>query len=219
MTIAPTFSKTIAGAALSDPLTGGGAGIDFGQVIVGKYCPLVDQASNTGWAVVYVRHNAVVDPITDCQLFIEPYDQTYGGAAANPTADFNTLKSKGAASSTVANNDGSGGGLRVEMDADIPGTLGAAAFLASRPQSKIFGKASLGIDLPSAYPIHVDAMVLNSAGNPVDAIAPETGKIGKTGDANLGDRASLKFRYYLESNALNGGVIQGKLSMGFAYSA
>jgi hypothetical protein len=208
-----TLSKTLGGSMIADTLAGGSAGLDLGSVVNGEYAPIISKTSNTGWQSLYIRHNATVDPITSVKSYVAAYSGTYGGAGANAAADFATLKAKGLASGASANNaDGLSSGLRIEMDADLGGTLGLSAFEGSRAQVKIYGDGSGsstdGIDLASAFDLHVDALVYNNAGTAVDATTPVTGKIGKSGDTVLGDVALVKLRYYLESAAPDGGVLQ-----------
>lgn len=219
MSVSLTVSKTLGGAAVSDTLAGAGTGVDFGSVVSGQYVPIISQSGNTGWQSLYVKHNAAIDPITAVKTFIAVFSQTYGGAdtAAN---DFTALKAKGAASGNSANNnDGLSSGLRVEHDIDLASTLGASAFNGTRAQVKIYGKSSLGQDLASGYDLHVDALLFNNAGTPVDATVPVTGKIGKTGDTVLGDTAFIKLRFYLETAAPNGGYLQWDYVFAYSFTA
>lgn len=221
MTVTLTVSKTLGGAAVSDTLAGAGTGVDLGSVVNGEYCPIISKAANTGFQRIYVRHDATIDPITAVGTFIAAYSQAYGGAGANAAADFATLVAKGTASGNNANNgDGLSSGVRVEHDADIPGTLGANAFLGTRAQVKIYGdNGTDGIDLASAFDMHVDAAIYNNAGTPVDATTPVTGKIGKLADTVLGDVGLFKLRYYLEQAATNGGIIQWDWVIKYSYTA
>lgn len=210
MAVQLTVAKTLNGSGVADSLAGAGTGVDLGSVVNGEFVPIIDKTANTGWQDLFIRHDAVDDQITDVGTYIAEYSQTYGGAAANAAADFATLVAKGFASGNSANNnDGLSSGLRIEHDADIPGTLGANAFLGTRAQVKIYGDNNTdGIDLASAFDLHVDACVYNNAGTETDATTPVTGQIGKSGDTVLGDRAHIKLRYYLEEAAPDGGVIQ-----------
>lgn len=221
MAVLLTIAKTIAGSAVADALAGGGSGVDLGSVVNGEYAPIASKAANTGWQDLFIRHDATVDPITDFGTYIAEYSQAYGGAAANAAADFATLVAKGNASGNSANNnDGLSSGLRIEHDADIPGTLGASAFDATRAQVKIYGDNNTdGIDLASAFALHVDACVYNNAGTEVDATTPVAGQIGKTGDTVLGDRAHVKLRYYLEDAAPDGGIIMWDWVCKYSFTA
>ena len=220
MAVNLTISKTLGGSAVADSLAGGGSGLDLGSVVNSEYCPILSKSANTGSQALYVKHNATVDPITDCGTYIAPYSGTYGGAAANAAADYATLKAKGSASGNSANNsDGLSSGLRIEHDADLGGTLGLSAFDGTRAQVKTYGKSDLGIDLASAFDLHVDALIYNNSGTAVDATTPVTGKIGKAGDTVLGDTAALKLRYYLEDAAPDGGIIQWDWVFKYSFTA
>lgn len=219
MSVSLTVSKTLGGAAVSDTLAGAGTGVDLGSVVNAEYTPIISKAANTGWQSLYVRHNATIDPITEVKTFIQQFSQTYGGAQTAAT-DFTTMQSKGAASGNSANNaDGLSSGLRVEHDADLGGTLGASAFNGTRAQVKIYGASSLGVSLATGYDLHVDALIYNNAGTPVDATTPVTGKIGKTGDTVLGDVAFVKLRFYLENAAPDGGIIQWDWVISYSFTA
>jgi hypothetical protein len=208
MAVSLTISKTLGGSASTDLLSAGGAGVDFGNVVNSEYCPIDSKTANTGWQSLYIRHNGT-EEIVDVATFIAEYSQTYGGSAINAAADYATLKAKGNASGNSANNgDGLSAGLRVEQDADIAGGLGLSAFDGSRTQVKMYGKSSLGIDITTAFLVHQDAMLRNNSGTPVDASSPVAGKIGAAGNAVLGDTAFLKLRFYLESAAPEGGIMQ-----------
>ena len=223
MSVNLTVSKTLGGSGVADALAGGGSGVDLGSVVNGEYCPIISKASNTGWQNLYIKHNATIDPIVDVGTFIAEFSQTYGGAQT-AAIDYATMKSKGAASGNSANNaDGLSGGLRVEQDADIGGTLGANAFNGTRAQVKIYGKdygsGQEGISLATAFALHVDSCLYNNSGTPVDATTPVTGKIGKAGDTVLGDTALQKLRLYLETAASDGGIIQSDWVVKYSYTA
>jgi hypothetical protein len=206
---------------VSDSLAGGGTGLDLGQVVNGQYTPIINQASNTGYQDVFISHDATVDQITDVGTYIAQFSQTYGGAdsAAN---DIATLISKGQSDNeaTANNSDGLASGLRIEHGGiDISG-LGASAFLPSRAQVNIYGNNGTdGIDLASAFDMHVDAMVYNNAGSEVDATTPVTGQIGITGDTVLGDQAHVGLRFYLEDSAPDGGIIQWDWVIAYSFTA
>ena len=221
MTVTLTVSKTLGGAAVNDSLAGGGDGVDLGSVVNGEYAPITNKAANTGWQSLYITHDATIDPITDVGTFIAEYSQAYGGAAANAAADIATLIAKGNASGNSANNaDGLSSGLRIEHDWDPPGTLGASAFNGTRAQVSIYGDNNTdGISLASAFPLHVDALLYNNSGTPVDATTPVTGQIGKTADTVLGDTAFVKLRFYLEEAATEGGIIQNDWVIAYSFTA
>jgi len=213
--------KTDALGAVADSLAGGGTGLDLGQCINSQYCPIISQAANTGWQDLYAWHDATVDEITECKTHIAVYSQSYGGAdsAAN---DYATLIAKGNADNeaTANNSDGNASGLRIDHGGiDLAG-LGASAFLPSRAQVNIYGNNNTdGIDLASAFDLHVDAMVYDNAGSEVDATIPETGKIGKIGDTVLGDHMHIGMRFYLEDSAPDGGIIQWDWVLAYSFTA
>lgn len=221
MAVLLTIAKTLNGSQVSDALAGGGSGYDLGQVVNGKYAPIIDQGTNQGHADLFIRHDAVVDPITDCKTFIAQFSQTYGGAdsAAN---DIATLIAKGQADveATSNNIDGLSSGLRIEHAGREIGSLGMSAFLPSRAQVEIYGdNGTDGIDLASAYDLHVDALSYNNVGVEADASAPVTGQIGISGDSNLGDRAHVGLRMYLESTAPDGGILQWDWVFAYSFTA
>ena len=222
MTVAVTVSKVLnPPTQVADVLAGSGSGLDLGQVVNNSYVPVISAPANTGLQDVFFSHDAVVDPILDCKTFVAIYSQTYGGANS-AAADIATLIAKGQADNeaTANNSDGLSSGLRIEHGGiDVPG-LGASAFLPSRAQVKIYGNNGTdGIDLSSAFDMHVDAMVYNNAGTEVDATTPVTGQIGKTGDTVLGDQAHVGLRFYLEDAAPDGGILQWDLVLGFSFTA
>jgi hypothetical protein len=220
MSVTLTISKTVAGTADADTLAGSGTGIDLGSVVNGEYVPIITKSANTGKQTLYVKHNAAIDPITSFGTFIAVYSQTYGGAAT-AAGDFSTLVSKGNASGNSANNnDGLSSGLRVEHGADLGSTLGASAFDGTRAQVKIYGKSNTqGIDLASAFLMHVDAATYYNGTTEVVATTPVTGKIGISTDTVLGNRGHYSFRYYLETAAPDGGIIQGDLVFKYSFTA
>jgi hypothetical protein len=221
MAVNLTISKTVTGAQVSDTLAGASTGLDLGSVVNGKYCPIISQASNTGWQQLYIRHDATINEIDNVKLFVAQFSGTYGGAVS-AAADFATLKAKGNADAetTANNNDGLASGLRMEQDADLASALGASAFLPSRAQVKIFGNSNTdGIDLASAFTIHEDAMTYWNGSSEVDATTPVAGKIGKSTDTVLGNRANLKFRFYLEQAAPDGGILQFDLVTAYSFTA
>lgn len=225
MAVTLTVSKTLSGAGAADTLAGSGSGVDLGSVVNSEFAPIISKAANTGWQPLYIRHSAAVDPITSVGTFVSQYSQAYGGAAT-AAADYATLKSKGNASGASANNaDGLSSGLRIEHDADLGVTLGASAFDATRAQVKIYGDNTTdGISLASKFPLHVDALIYDAAvhgtpGTAVDATTPVTGKIGKDGDAALGDHALVKLRFYLEDAAPDGGILQWDFVIAYSFTA
>ena len=223
MAVALTVSKIFnPPAQVSDALAGGGTGLDLGQVVNGQYTPIIDQGANTGLQDIYMNHDAAVDQITDFKSFIAVFSQAYGGAGASAAADLATVIAKGQADdeTTANNNNGLSSGFRIEHGGiDIPG-LGASAFLPSRGQVDIYGNGGTdGIDLVSAFTVHEDAMVFNNAGSEVDAVTPVAGQLGKSGDTVLGDVAHVGLRFYLETTAPDGGIIQWDWVLAFSFTA
>jgi hypothetical protein len=206
---------------VADALDNGGTGLDLGQVVNGAYVPIINQAANTGHQDVFISHDAVVDPILDVKTYIGIYSQTYGGADT-AAGDIATIIAKGQADTeaTANNSDGFSSGLRIEHAGREIASLGASAFLPTRPQVSIYGdNGSDGIDLASGFALHVDALVYNNAGSEVDATTPVTGRIGKTGDTVLGDQAHVGLRFYLEDAAPDGGVVQWDWVVTYSFTA
>jgi hypothetical protein len=221
MAVSLLISKTLTGGAVADSLAGGSTGLDLGQVINGEYAPVIDAPSNTGYQDLYVSHDATIDPIQDFKSYIAQYSGVYGGANS-AVADIATVIAKGQADNeaTANNSDGLSSGYRIEHAGIAIGSLGASAFLPSRAQVNIYGNNGTdGIDLASAFDLHVDAMVFDNTGVEVDATTPETGKIGIIGDAVLGDHAHVGLRFYLEDAAPDGGIIQFDTIFAFSFTA
>jgi hypothetical protein len=222
MAVSLTISKVLnPPSQVSDSLAGGGSGLDFGQCVNGSYCPVISKAANTGYQALYLSHDAVIDPIVEVKTFIAQYSQAYGGAKT-AALDIAALIAKGQNSGelTANNSDGLSGGLRIEHAGQNIASLGASAFSPARAQVKIYGNNGTdGIDLPSAFDLHVDSCGLNTAGVWSDASSPVTGKIGKDGDAFLGDTAWVGLRFYLEDAAADGGIMQWDWVTSFAYTA
>lgn len=221
MSVNLTISKTIGGTQVADALNGGGSGVDLGQVVNGQYTPIINQASNTGHQSLFIRHDATVDPITNVKTFIAQYSQAYGGADT-AAGDIATMIAKGQADneSTANNSDGNSSGLRIEHGGNDIGALGASAFLPTRAQVDIYGNNGTdGIDIASGFDMHVDALVYDNAGTPVDAVTPVTGQIGKSGDTVLGDVANVGLRMYLEQAAPDGGYVQFDFVTSYSFTA
>lgn len=222
MAVLLTISETLNGAAVVDALAGGGTGVDFGSVVNNQFAPLVDKATNNGAKILYIRNDAIVDPITDVKTFIQEYGTgtgfSYAGAdsAAN---DFTTLKNLGNASGSSKNNgDGLSGGIWVDMDADVSQTnqFDQATFPAV---VKIYGDSLTdGIDLASAFQMSSAAMVYDAPGETL-AGAPVAGQIGKANDTSLGDNAKIRLRTYLPNSFTDGGIVQWEWVIAFSFTA
>ena len=96
MSVSLTVSETISGSAVADSLAGGGTGVDLGSVVNNSYGPITLKADNTGRQNLFVRHDAVTDPITDVKTFMQQFGTgtgfTYGGAST-AALDYTSLKS------------------------------------------------------------------------------------------------------------------------------
>lgn len=221
-----TISATLAGANYADNLEGGGTGADIGTTVTGQYTPLSDQSTNSGQLDMFFSHDGAVDPITDVKLYLGQYGLitgfTYGGANS-AAADYAKVLNMGDASTgaTANNQDGLNGGLWTDMDWQVSQTV---QFNPARPQVKIFGSsggaaAGQGRSISTAFTMHADAMSRNNGGLENDASAPQAGKIGKSGDTVLGDRAHPRFRLYARANETFSGLLQWELLTGFAFTA
>lgn len=223
-----TISETLTGGALADSLSGGGTGLDLGQVINGQFAPVVDIPTNDGYQSVFVKHDATIDPITDLSLYAQQFGVgtgfTYGGANS-AGADITKLLNMGNASNSAnANNaDGLANGFHIDTDWQVsqPSQFAPARI---GTNVRIFGDnggaaTGEGRSLATAFLIHADAMSRNNGGTEVDAGTPVAGKVGKTGDTTLGDRAHLKTRFYLRTDETQGGVLQWELVWSYSFTA
>ena len=103
MAVTLTISETLTGSGLADSLSGGGTGLDLGQVINGQYTPVVDQPTNDGVQNIYLSHDAVIDPITDVKFYVQQYGVGTGfsyGGANSAAADITKLLNMGNTSSS-----------------------------------------------------------------------------------------------------------------------
>lgn len=228
MAVLLTVSETLAGSAFADSLAGGGSGIDLGNVINSQYAPIVDQPTNNGHQDVFIRHDATIDPITDVKTFLQQYGVgtgfTYGGANS-AASDFTKVLNMGNASvnSGTASNDGNKNGLHIDMDWQVSQ---ASQFSSARygTLARVYGNSGgaasgEGRSLATAFDMHVDAMSRNNAGTEVDAGTPVTGKIGKTGDTVLGDRAHPRLRFFLRTDETDGGILQWEWVIAYSFTA
>lgn len=223
MAVAVISSDTATGAEVADTLTGSSLGRDFGQVTNGAYSPLTLQSSNTGAKNIYIRHDAVIDPIISCKLYLAPYSGIYGGAD-NANDDYALVGSYGSSDTgaTANNADGLSRGLHIDMDWQVS-TVNQ--FLYSREasgQKRIYGKSYSGKDgmtQANAFDLHADAMSYWNGSAEIDASAPVTGVIGKSDDTVRGNRGHYKARWYLNTAALDGGVLQYNDVFGYSFTA
>jgi hypothetical protein len=230
MAVLLTVSETISGAAFADDLEGpDGVGIDLGACINGQYAPVISQPANTGHQDVFIRHNAVTDPITDVKTFLQQYGVgtgfTYGGQNS-AAADLTTILNQGDTSASVnANNaDGLGGGLHIDMDWQVSTANQFAPARIGTGQHRIYGDnggaaAGDGRNLATAFVMNADAMVYDNSGVELDATTPIAGSIGKSGDTVLGDRAHPRLRYFLRSDEVDGGFLQWEWVIAYSYTA
>lgn len=217
MSVSLTVSKTQGGSGVADTLAGGSSGLDLGSVVNGAYTPIINQTANTGAQDIYIRHNAVVDPITAVGTYIAQYSGTYGGANS-AAADFSTLSDQGAASgqATANNSTGVEEGLKVDQDWQVST---ANQFNPARGDGHVYGLAGNGVSLSTAFTMDADALSYSNSGTETDASAPVAGKIGKSGDTVLGEQAHIKMRYYLNQSATNGGILQWDWVIAYSYTA
>lgn len=223
MTVLLTVSETVTGAEVSDSLAGGSTGLDLGQVTNGAYSPIISQAANTGMQEVFIRHDAVVDPITNVKFYASTFSGTYGGANS-AAADFSSLGAYGAADSgaTKNNNDGLSRGLHIDMDWQVSTTNAFDYSREASGQKRIFGKSysgNTGLSQLLGFDMHADAASYWNGSSEIDATTPVTGKIGKSSDTVLGNRCHFKKRFYLHSAAIDGGILQYNFTISFSFTA
>lgn len=224
MSVTLTISETIDGSDFSDSLAGGASGLDLGQVTNGLYAPIINQTLNTGHQDIFISHDALQDPITDVQIYLQQYSFVSYGGANSPAADFSTIGAYGAADSglTANNTDGLSRGLHIDMSWDVATISQFAYARESSGQKRIFGKDYSGKDGLSelgAFDLHVDSASYYDGATEADASAPITGKIGKFNDTVLGNRAHIRMRGYLHSAAIDGGILQWDTCVNFSYTA
>lgn len=223
MAVVLTVSETVTGSEVSDTLAGSSTGLDFGQVVAGSYAPVTSQSANTGYQDVYLRHDAVVDQITNVAMYVAQYTGTYGGANS-AAADFTTLTGYGSSDSgaTKNNTDGFSRGLHMDMDWQVSTANQFDYSREATGQMRIFGKTYSGLDgiaLGTAFPMHADAASYWNGSSEIDATTPVTGKIGISTDTVLGNRGHIKKRFYLHSAATDGGILQFDIVYSYSYTA
>lgn len=245
MAVAITASKTVQGSAVADNLavpSGSATGADIGSVQNGAYAPLINQTANTGVYDLYFRHDAAIDPITNCVTFIGEYGvgsgNAYGGAK-NASQDIADVLALGAASDGNKNNLASpsklGGGIRIDMDADQADinrfdwdTNGLGE--GGNDTVAIYGKDHTnfsnldGSDLANGFPCMAAALMYDTGGGvPGVPSAPVQGTIGRSSDAPeaalLGSDFKASLRAYLPEAHPDGGVVQVDYYLGFSFTA
>lgn len=247
MSVVLTVSELIDGTAVADALATPGPvnlGVDFGSVVNGSYAPVTVQADNTGRKNMFIRHNAVDDPVTAMKTYIQTYGVGtsfgYGGAdsAAN---DFTALKALGNTSGESKNNaNGLSGGLWIDMNAILTDVVASTQFdfaangydsvgltNGGNDTVRIYGDNLVdGIDLASAFNMHSRAMVIDTnqamGGDAVNGYVPTgaaTGILGKNGDTVRGDNAHAKLRIYVRSDTVDGGIVQWEWVIAYSYTS
>lgn len=218
LTVGSTLANALGGIDVNDSLLGGDSGIDLGLVVNGSYAPVTTQSANTGAYNIYLAHDGT-NKITDVKAYMENFATagfTYGGARDAATDYAKAISLGNASNSSVANNnDGLGGGLWMDMDADA--TTANQFDQTNFPALvKIFGdNGADGIDTASAFLINSAAMVYSAPAETV-ATTPVSGEIGAQGDTVLGESAHLKLRIYIPTADNLGGNFQ--VALVFLYS-
>lgn len=240
MAVSLTVSKTIAGSAVSDTLSGGGTGLDLGNVTNSQYGPIVSQSLNTGHQDVFIRANSSVDPVTNVKLYLSDYSDTgftWGGGNVSSAADLSAILALGASTgSSKNNNDGLSGGLWIEVDWTSSTTN--QFDLATRPSRVlVFGKngvsavtgspdnsAKNGSSQALAFDVGADANSYWNGSAEADATAPVNGQLAGTGQLTatqsaLGNRLHLKKRIYIPQSFADGGIFQYTQCIQFSFTA
>lgn len=235
MAVLLTVSETLDGAQIADglatPVPPNNTGIDLGAVTNGSFAPITPpKTANTGHKLLYIRHNASLDPITGVKFFLQEYGTDTGFAYGGPLSaatDFANIVALGQASgSSKNNNDGQSGGIWIDMKADAA-TANQFDHATFPTVVKIFGdNGTDGVDLASGFDLRSEALVIDSdqaAGNDGEGAflpsAPQTGKIGINGDGVLGDNAKVRMRVYLPTSYTNGGYHQVEFVIAYAFTA
>lgn len=238
MAVLLTVSETLSGSEVSDALAGGGTGIDLGQVTNGSYAPLGgDQNLNQGAQTLYLRHDSIVDPITEVKMYIVSYAETgftYGGPNnASAASNLASVLAEGAASDVSAaaknNSNGLAGGLWMEMQYNVTETNQFDIFNdrtlsgVTSPGStfvKVFGRSGGGQSAATAFGLIKEAALYTSDGSSEGSPSlPVDGKIGKSTDTALGNRAKLRLRIYLKTAFADGGIFQLAKVFRYSYTA
>lgn len=221
MTVSITASETRDGVELADALVGDPAavGLDLGSVQNSSYAPKIDQSLNTGAQNLYFRHDATIDPITNCGLYLQPYGTSlvwaYGGARS-PALDIAALKNLGDASGTSKNNaDGLSGGLWIDQKADA---TSVQQFDAAVSKVNIF-KTAAGFSLATKIGLVKESMVYDNAGSEALATNPVDGVIGKSLDTVKGTNSKQKLRIQIPNTFAEGGYYQAELVLAYSFTA
>lgn len=218
-------SSTVIADALA-PTGSGNTGADIGQVANGSYTPLVGpQAANGGSKDLYLRHNAVADPVTDVEFYLSSFGGTYGGpSSSTPVDDYNEVIAQGFADNggTPNNADGLSSGLHMDMSYSVTTGSQFSPARETTGQVRVFGKVvalqQFGIQT-NPIVMHRDAAFFFDGVSNSPPVNPIDGVIGKSDDQVLGNRAMLRLRYYLKSSASVGGIIQFSFVTLFSYTS
>lgn len=165
MAVSLTVSKLIGATAVSDVLTGGSSGYDFGVASRGD--------TNPQQANFFVRHDGTYE-IFNFAFNIDSYTGTYGG-------DYSALTDLGKIQE-LGDNDF---GIQIDFRWNGSPKFGVKTQI----------KTGVGDSFVDRILIPVDALSYNDGGTEVDASAPVAGTLGPIGDAALGDTAHLTLRF------------------------
>ena len=246
MAVVLTVSETINGAAVADALATPGplnTGVDFGSVVNGSYAPVTVQVDNTGRQDLFIRHNAVIDPITSLKSYMQAYGvgTGYGYAGADSASnDFTALKALGNASGESKNNaNGLSGGLWIDQNAILADVAASTQFDFATNGIESIGGSNGGDDtvriygdnlvdglIATPFNAHSKSMVIASnqghGGDGVNGYVPNgpaTGIVGKSGDTTYGDNSHAKLRIFVRSATVNGGIVQWEWVLSYSYTA
>ena len=250
MTVAETLALALAGTDFSDALADGSAGttnsgMDLGQVVNGKYAPLIDEVSNTGKQDVFLSHDATVDPVTDVKMFLDEFSGVngYGGPGSrSPTIDLTTILDEGNTSANVGdppsknNANGKGSGIWLDQDWDVTST-NQFDWATNRGNGTPAGNGTVyiyganggaatgeGRNLSTAFDLMTTAMVYLD-GTEQAATGPVAGQIGRRRSVDvpegelLGESAHLKKRVYIRTAFTEGGIFQFDAVTAFSFTA
>jgi hypothetical protein len=233
MAVTLTVSETVAGSNVSDALAAGGTGVDLGQVTNGSFAPYVDAATNNGAQILWIRHNAIVDPITDVSMYLADYTLstgfTYGGPSNTSSAlNLTSILAEGASTSYAAgdknNSNGTASGLWMDMQWDVSqsGQFDPATARGSDPASKyvkVFGLAGQGQSIATAFSLIKESCTYYNGTTEVAASSPVDGQIGISTDSAKGNRAKIRMRIYLRQSFVDGGIFQVAKVIRYSHTA
>lgn len=250
MTVAETLADALAGTDFSDALADGSggttnSGLDYGQVVNGKYAPIIDEIANTGKQDVYYSHDATVDPVTDVKFHLDEFSGAngYGGPGSrSPTIDLTTILDEGNTSANVGsppsknNANGLGAGIWIDQDSDVTDT-NQFDWATNRGNGTPAGNGTVyiyganggaatgeGKDLASAFDLMTTAMVYSNAGEQ-QATGPVAGQIGRRRSVDvpegelLGEAAHIRTRVYIRTAFTEGGIFQFDKTAAFSFTA